>query len=40
MKDHLVIVVVLIIVCSATVVFFAPEVPVLLMGPMHVEFIE
>lgn len=40
MKDHLVLVVVLIMVCSATLVFFDPEVPDLLMGPTHVEYTE
>jgi hypothetical protein len=40
MTDRFVITVLLVLVCSATIELFDPEVPFLLMGPMNVDLLD
>lgn len=40
MTDRISMILILILVCSATIAFFDPEVPVLLMGPKNIELFD
>ena len=40
MTDRIIVIVLLVLVCSATIAFFDPEVPVLLMGPKNMGLLD